>query len=139
MDAPARYLLFHGSIVLSIGLLTGFPYGRAIANQDSEEKIRAWKLAHGALSLGGATMIAMAAILSSLRVEIAIQWVLAIGFISSGYGFCFALTIEPFVGDRGLSWTGTALNKAVFVGNIIGAGSSLFGTLILVYAAYVSL
>jgi hypothetical protein len=139
METPARYLLFHGSIFLLVGLLSGLPYGMAITKKESEEKIRAWKLAHGALSLGGTTMISMAAILSSLQVEVSIQWLLAIAYIISGYGFCLALTIEPFAGDRGLSWTGTSLNKVVFLGNIIGALSSTIGTLILVYAAYLSL
>jgi hypothetical protein len=139
MDTPARYLLFHGSIVLLIGLLCGMPYGIAITRKQGDEVIRAWKLAHGALSLGGTTMIAMAAIVSSLQVAEMIQWLLSIALIASGYGFCFALTLEPFVGDRGLSWTGIWSNKVVFVGNLIGALSSLIGSIVLVYASYVSL
>jgi hypothetical protein len=139
METPARYLLFHGSIVLLIGLLCGMPYGIAITNKQADEVIRAWKLAHGAITMGGGMMVAMAAILSFLQVDELWKWLLAIAFISSGYGFCFALTIEPFVGDRGLAWTGTPLNKVVYVGNIIGAASSLLGTLLLVYGAYVSL
>lgn len=139
MAAPAHYLLFHGSIVLLIGLLCGIPYGMAITQKQSDEAIRAWKLAHGALSLGGTTLIGIAAILSSLKVNELIQWLLSITLIVSGYGFCFALTMEPFAGDRGLSWTGVWSNKVVFVGNVIGALSSLIGSVILVYASYVSL
>ncbi len=139
METPARYLLFHGSIVLLVGLLCGMPYGIAITRKQGDEVIRAWKLAHGALSLGGTTMIAMAAILSSLQVAEMIQWLLAAALITSGYGFCFALTLEPFVGDRGLFWTGVWSNKVVFIGNVIGALSSLIGSIALVYASYVSL
>jgi hypothetical protein len=139
METPARYLLFHGSIVLLIGLLCGIPYGRAITSKQGDEAVRAWKLAHSSLSLGGATMIAMAAILSSLQVTEIVQWLLAIAWITTGYSFCFALTLEPFVGDRGLSWTGEWSNKVVFIGNIIGALSSLVGSMMLVYASYVSL
>ncbi|MGF1495030.1 MAG: hypothetical protein ACFBSC_21810 [Microcoleaceae cyanobacterium] len=139
METSARYLLFHGSIIFLIGLLCGVPYGQAIVKQKSDEEIRAWKLAHGALSLGATTMIAMAAILSFLEVNSLIQWLLASTFIISGYGFCAALTIEPFADDRGLSWSGTRLNKFVFAGNLVGAVSSLVGSIVLVYAAYVSL
>ena len=139
METPARYLLFHASIVFLIGLLCGAPYGQAIVKKKNNEVIRAWKLAHGALSLGATTMIAMAAILSFLQVDELVQWVFAITFIVSGYGFCVALTIEPFVGDRGLSWSGVWSNKVVFVGNVIGALGSLIGSFILVYASYVSL
>jgi len=136
METSARYLLFNASIVLLIGLLCGMPYGIAITKKKSEEIIRAWKLAHGALSLGATTMVSMAAVLSFLQVDSQIKWILAIAYIISGYGFCFALTIEPFVGDRGLSWSGTWSNKVVYLGNITGALSSLIGTLVLVYASY---
>lgn len=139
METSARYLLFHGSIVLLVGLSCGMPYGMAITRKQGDEVIRAWKLAHGSLSLGGTTMIAMAAILSALQVSEAIRWSLAAALIASGYGFCFALTLEPSVGDRGLSWTGAWSNKVVFVGNFIGALSSLIGSIVLVYASYVSL
>ena len=139
MDIPARYLLFHASIVLLVGLLCGAPYGNAIVSKKSDEVIRAWKLAHGTLSLGATTMIAMAAVLSFLRVDELVHWILAGTFIASGYGFCVALTIEPFVGNRGLSWSGLWSNKVVFVGNVVGALSSLIGSIVLVYASYVSL
>lgn len=139
METPARYLLFHGAIVLLIGLVCGLPYGIAITQKQDDEVIQAWRLAHGALSLGSTTMIAIAAILSSLHVAEMIQWLLAITLIVSGYGFCFALTIEPFVGDRGLAWTRTWSNKIVFIGNVTGAASSLVGSVVLVYAAYRSL
>ncbi|MFK8185486.1 MAG: hypothetical protein AB8B99_19085 [Phormidesmis sp.] len=139
MDTPARYLLFHGSVVLLIGLLCGAPYGRAIIKQKSDEVIRAWKLAHGALSVGATTMIAIAAILSSLQVIESLQWALAICFIASGYGFCVALTIEPFANGRGLTWSGTGLNKVVYVGNVTGAMTSLLGAIALLIASYLSL
>ena len=115
------------------------PYGIAITRKQGDEVIRAWRLAHGALSLGGATAITMAAVLSSLKLIETAQWVLATSFIVSGYSFCLALTIEPFVGDRGLAWTGSWLNKFVFVGNVTGALTSLVGTILLVYASYMSL
>jgi len=51
----------------------------------------------------------------------------------------FALVIEPFIGDRGLSWTGTWKNKLVYFGNVTGAASSLIGTVVLVYASFKSL
>ena len=66
METSARYLLFHGSIILLVGFLCGIPYGIAITRKKGDEVLRAWRLAHSALSLGGTTMIAMAAILSSL-------------------------------------------------------------------------
>jgi hypothetical protein len=139
MELPARYLLFNGSIVLLVGLLCGAPYGAAIVKKQSDEVIRAWKLAHGALSLGATTEIAMSSAFSLLSVDRSILWAVCISYIISGYGFCFALVIEPFIGDLGLSWTGTWKNKLVYLGNVTGAASSLIGTVILVYASFKSL
>lgn len=136
---PATSLLLNGSIVLLIGLFSGVPYGIAIVKKQDEEVIRAWKLAHGALSLGATTMIAMVGAFGILKSTGIILWAIAIPYIVSGYSFCFALTLEPFTGDRGLSWSGTNLNKLVYLGNVVGAVSSLIGTLVLVYASYLSL
>ncbi|MGD1898887.1 MAG: hypothetical protein ACFB16_18280 [Phormidesmis sp.] len=139
MDLPARYLLFNASVVLLIGLLCGVPYGMAITQKKSENTVRAWKLAHGALSVGAATMIAVAGILSFLQVNQSIQWLLSAAFMVSGYGFCFALTLEPFTNDRCLSCTVTFLHITVFVCNVIGSVSSLLGSVVLVFASFVSI
>ena len=139
MDVPARYLLFHAAVILLIGLLAGIPYGKAILNKKSESLIHAWRVAHGALALGAALMIALSAILTSLQVTHLVKQALALAFVVSAYGFAFALTIGPLVGARGLRFTGTFSAKAVYAGNIIGAGASLIGTFILLYAAFVSL
>ncbi|MEA5480581.1 hypothetical protein VB774_23340 [Pseudanabaena galeata UHCC 0370] len=89
MELPARYLLFNGSVVLLVGLLCGVPYGSAIVKKQSDEVIRAWKLAHGGLSLGVTTEIAMSSAFSLLSVYRSILWAVCISYIISGYGFCF--------------------------------------------------
>lgn len=139
MEAPALQLLMHSSIVFLIALLCGFPYGSAIVQKKSEETIRAWKLAHVSLSIGATTNFALAGVLSHLQVQETIQWIIAIAFISSAYGFTFSLLLEPMLSERGLSWSGTSANKVVFVGNTIGAIGSLIGAIVLVYGAYRSL
>lgn len=138
MDVPAKYLPLNGAIVLPVGLLCGVPYGTAIKRKN-EELIRAWKLAHLSLSLGGATMIALAAALSLLGNQEILKRTVPISYIASGYGFCFSMVSEPFLCARGLSWSGTRNNKIVCVGNSIGALASLVGTIALIVASYLSL
>jgi hypothetical protein len=139
METAARHLLFHGAVVLLVGLLCGIPYGAAILKGKDESMIRAWRLAHSSLSLGATTMFGVAAVLSSLQVEPVWKWGIAGAFVVSGYGFCFALTLEPFVGERGLAWSDRLTNNLVFLGNSLGAWSSLLGALALLYGAYRSL
>ena len=59
-------LLFHGAIVMLIGLLSGIPYGLAITKEKDESVIRAWRVAHSGLAMGGTTMIAFAAVIKAI-------------------------------------------------------------------------
>ena len=52
MEAVARNLVFHGAIVLIIGLMCGMPYGKAINRKASEHTVQAWRIAHLALPIG---------------------------------------------------------------------------------------
>ncbi len=139
MDEPARHLLLHGVILLLIGLLAGIPLGRAIVGQAKDERINAWRVSHSALPMGAILLIALAALLSSLPVGDVVKWSIAVLFIISAYGFAFALTLGPALGHRGLVIKRPLPATLVFVGNVIGAGTSLLGTLVLLYAAWVSL
>lgn len=51
MEEPARHLLFHGVIILLLGLLAGIPYGRAILKKQQDSLIIAWRVAHSALTM----------------------------------------------------------------------------------------
>lgn len=139
MDLPARHLLFHGAIILLIGLLAGIPYGKAILRKQPEPLVHAWRVAHGSLVLGAALMIALSAAVSSLQVSLVLKQALAAVLIVSAYGFAFALIVGPLVGARGLQYRGSRAAKAVYLGNMAGVVGSLAGSLLLLYAAFVSL
>ena len=139
MDVSGRHLLFHAAVILLIGLFAGIPYGKAILGKKPESLVHAWRVAHGALALGAALMVALAAVVSSLQVSLLVKQVLVVSFIVSGYGFALALTIGPLVGSRGLTAKGPYSAKAIYAGNIIGVSGSLVGSFVLLYAAYVSL
>jgi hypothetical protein len=139
MDAPARQMLFHGCIVMLVGLFAGMPYGRAITRRKSEDIIRGWRVAHASLCLGATTMFAVAAILTPLHPDMTLAWVIAIAYILCGYGFSFALTLAPILGHRGLTADGPMKNQIVFTGNCVGVIGALVGTLALAYAAAKSL
>ena len=52
-------LLFHGAIVVLIGLLSGIPYGSAITKKKDESVIRSWRVAHSGLAMGGTTILSV--------------------------------------------------------------------------------
>jgi len=139
MEPQARQLLFHGAIVLLIGLLCGAPYARAINRQAPAPRIHSWRVAHLSLPIGAGLMIAIAGVLSALAGSPMLKWGIALSFIVSSYAFCLALPLGAIVGHRGLSSQGPMPAKLVYAGNMIGAWASLLGTLALVYASYLSL
>jgi hypothetical protein len=139
MEEPARHLLFHGVIILLLALLAGIPYGRAILKKEAKNLIFAWRVAHSALAMGAILMFALVSILSQLNVGLKVMWFIATLFITSGYAFTIALYLGPIVGHRGLSSRGPLLAKLVYFGNAIGALTSLLGTIILLYAAWITL
>jgi len=139
MEEAARHLVFHAVIVLLVGLLTGIPYGRAILKKEGDRLIEAWRVAHLALPIGAILMFVLAFGLSSLTVSTTLQWAIAILFIVSGYGFALALVLGPIFGYRGLTPKGPFIAKLVYFGNIVGAITSLLGTLVLLYVSWLNL
>jgi hypothetical protein len=139
MDISARYLAFHGTIVLFIGLMCGSPYGRAINQNYPPHIVSAWRFAHGALPISAMLMFAIAALLSAFAVTLQVKWFIAWTLIVSSYAFCVSLPLAAVIGHRGLVWQGPWTAKLVFIANILGAATSVFAALALIYASYVSL
>lgn len=139
MEASARYLVFHGTVILFIGLLCGAPYGRAINGRAAAHIVHSWRVAHLSLPIGAILMFAVATLLASFTVVGQVKQLIANLLIVSGYSFCVALPLAALVGERGLSHRGYFKAKAVFVGNTLGALTSLLASLALIYAAFESL
>lgn len=139
MEPSSRYLTFHGTIILLIGLLCGAPYGRAINRGTAAHIVHSWRVAHLSLPIGAILMFVVAILLTSFMVAGEIKQLIADLLIVSGYSFCVALPLAALVGERGLSYRGSLAAKTVFLGNSLGAATSLAAALALVYAAFESL
>jgi hypothetical protein len=139
MHASSRHLVFHGAIVLLFGLLLGAPYARAIKRNAAAHIVNSWRVAHLSLPIGATLMFAIAALLPSFAVSEPVAWAIAVAFIVSAYGFCVSTPLAAITGQRGLSSDDIGLGKAVYLGNLIGAGASIIGTALLLSAAFVSL
>ncbi len=139
MESSARYLVFHGAIVLLVGLLCGAPYGRAVVRNAPPHIVNSWRVAHSSLPMGAVLMFAAATLFAWLAVSANIKSLLAIMLIVCGYAFCVSLPLAAITGHRGLSNGGPVAARIVFMGNTLGAATSLIAALILVYAAFVSL
>ena len=132
-------LIFHGAVVLLFGLLLGGAYGRAISQGAAAHVVNSWRVAHASLPMGAILMLAVAMVLPALAPVAWLAWAVVISLVLSSYAFCVALPIAAITGQRGLS-KGHGLGSLAYIGNIVGAGTSLvsaFGLMVLAFMALI--
>ena len=121
-------LIFHGTAVLLIGLLAGFPFLFGIVRGAPSRSIDAWRAAHTGLASTGVIAIAMGTALSLWQAQgIAAQvtlWGIAIG----SYGIALAMTLAAATGSRGLVAGGPVSNHVVYAAYMTGVPATLIGT-----------
>jgi len=139
MESSARHLAFHASVILFIGLLYGVPYARSIKQGAPVQIVNSWRVAHLSIPIGATLMFAIAALLPSFSVSAALKWSIACSLLVSSYAFCIATPLAAITGSRGLASGGKGLARLVYLGNMIGAWSSLLAAALLVFAGFASL
>jgi hypothetical protein len=139
MESVARHLVFHAAVVLALGLAYGAPYARAIKRNASDQVIHSWRVAHLSIPLGATLMFAVAAIFTPLAVSTAVKWWIAGLLIASAYAFCISTPLAAVTENRGLTSGARGMARLVYLGNLLGAGTSMAAAVLLVYAAFASL
>lgn len=129
-------LIFHGAVILLVGLLCGAPLGSAVVRGKPEETVRAWRVAHSSLVTGGVLLLALAGIVARLQLGALPLALLVWAFVGSSYGFALVLPLGAHYGHRGLTAAPPFINRVLYIGNIIGATGLLVGTVVLLWAAY---
>jgi hypothetical protein len=127
-----KYLLFHGSVVLLAGLLSGLFYWSAIT-RDRKDEIHSWRVAHSFLVVDGIFMFVVGLAIPHLILSGQALRILVWSMILAGYGFTYAFMIGALKGIRGLTPRPYGLNTGLFAGHFIGASGSLVGLAILIY------
>lgn len=132
-------ILFHGAIVLFIGLLCGLPFGAALTRGWGDESVRSWRVAHTGVAGIGVMLIAIGTALQHMVLGERAAFLLAWSLVVSAYGFTFAMVLGGIAGVRGLRPSRPAVNLAAFIGNMVGVAGSLFGVALAVYGMYAAL
>lgn len=132
-------LVFHGLLLVILGMLVGFPFHHAITEHSGPDAERAWRVAHTSLVGGGALYLALAAIAGHLvlsrRAAVFAIW----AFISAAYAFAFGFVIGPAIGARGLEPVGPILHVVIF--GVLAAALLLLlvAMLVLLWGGYAAL
>jgi hypothetical protein len=134
-DVDGQRLLFHGAVVLLIGLLAGVPLSAAITDGWGEESVLAWRVAHTGIVAGGVALIAIAGALRHVRLGTGAAAWLVRSLVVSVYAGAVALGLGPILGVRGLQPVPPVGNLLVFAANVVLAVGSLVATLLLVSGA----
>jgi len=131
-----KQIILHGGIILLVGLLCGAPLGSAVVRGKSEETVRAWRVAHSSLVMGGILLLVLAGVLVHLQLSASALALLVWAFIASSYAFAVVLPLGAYYGRRGLTSKPPFMNRVIYFGNMIGAIGLLVGTVVLLWGAY---
>ncbi len=126
-------MLFHGIVVIVLGLLAGIPFAFVISG-DLVGSVRAWRMAHLEGVLNGLVVMAVAAGGGVMSLSAQQQRWLAGGLIVAAYGNVIASIVGASLGVRGLTPTPPLSNLFVFllftlaiVGVFLGLGLAAWG------------
>jgi hypothetical protein len=120
-------MIFHGTVVLLIGLIAGFPFLIGIVRKAETRRIDAWRAAHTGLSGTGVMVIAMGAALQLWAANGALATVATTGIVLGAYGIALAMTLAALTGARGLVAGGPISNWVVYAAYMVGVPATLVG------------
>ena len=131
----SKYLIFHGAIIILIGLFSGLIYWQMIIRKKSPEVIHVWQMAHVFLVIEGMFIVIMGPVIPHLALNGLAVRIFVWMMVSSGYGFSWAFIGGAWKGYRGLTPKPYGLNTILFLGHFIGMGGSLIGVAMVIYAS----
>jgi len=110
MEARLRArMVYHGAIVVMLGLFAGFPYAFVLTGQLAGDE-RAWRMAHLEGLLNGMLVLLAAAVSGRLVLSPRQHACLAGSLVVAAYGNVIASTLGATFGVRGLDLAGPPLN-----------------------------
>ena len=127
-------LVFHGAVVVMLGLLAGFPHAFVLTGQIAGEE-RAWRMAHLEGLLNGMLMLGAAAVAGSIVLSPR-QWTwLFWSLVAAGYGNVVASVLGASFGVRGLALAGPPANAVMNLLFWVAIGGILAGVGLLIVGA----
>ncbi len=110
MDSRLRArLVFHGAVVVMLGLLAGFPHAFVITGQIAGDE-RAWRMAHLEGLLNGMLAMLAGAVSGSLVLSARQHAWLVRSLVAAAYGNVVASVLGATFGVRGLALAGPPAN-----------------------------
>lgn len=127
-------LVFHGAVVVLLGLLAGFPHAFVLTGQLAGEE-RAWRMAHLEGLLNGMLAMIAAAVSGSLVLSTRQQTWLVWSLVAAAYGNVVASVLGASFGVRGLALAGPPANVVMNLLFWVAIGGVFAGVGLLIVGA----
>src|SRR5260221_1819711 len=125
---PSRYrvrIVFHGAIVLLVGLLIGSPTGTEVGSEAN----RLWHTAHESLIMMGVWLLTMGSVFPVLALERREAAGVFLALLSTAYGFMVGAGLQGMTGRGAFLPTTSPIPPLGFFGKRSGVRGALFGPL----------
>ena len=129
-------MIFHGTVVLLVGLIAGFPFLRGIVTRAEPHRVDAWRAAHTGLCSTGVMTIAMGVAIALWAADGLATTLASWGIVIGGYGIAIAMTLAAASGSRGLVGGGSVSNRVVYVAYMTGVPATLLGAFAFLWLAW---
>ena len=127
-------LVFHGAIVVLLGLIAGFPYAMVRVGSLGGEP-RAWSMAHLEGLLNGMLVLIVAGVARRLSLSVREQTILFWSLIAMAYGNFVASVLAATFGVRGLEAAGPVSNLVVYALFLVALVGAFAGVGLIAYGA----
>jgi uncharacterized membrane protein len=107
-------LVFHGAVVILLGLAAGFPYGLVVTGSLVSSE-RAWRMAHLEGVLNGLLLLAVAGVSGRLALTERRAAILAWSLVVTAYGNLIASVLAATANVRGLAPGGSLANTITYL------------------------
>lgn len=124
-------IVFHGAVVLLIGLLCGLP----AVNESANEAGRLWHTAHEGLIMIGVLMLTLSSVLPALVLERRESVGLVWSLLAMGYGLMTGLVLQGITGTRAFGPTTSPVLMIAFIGNATGMLGSVLSAALTIMGA----
>src|ERR1051325_8820109 len=129
-------LVFHGAVVLMVGVLSGLPTVGESINGDA---VRAGDTEPGALIMMGSWLLVMASVVPVLVLARREATVLFGALLAMGYGFIVALVLGGAIGVSPFEPGRTPAAFTAFVAAVIGIGGAVISAALTIMGARAAL
>lgn len=136
MEQNIIYLALHGVLILTVSLISGGWFAKAINTRGNDV---AWRVVHSGGSMGGIMLIAFSSLVPIIVLP---RWSVTVfvwSVILSAWLFIIAMMVAAISGERGLKTGGSLINRGVYYLYLFGALFSLIGCGLLLIGLYSAL